>query len=135
MGMAGAGRRLGGPAMLRAILGEELTSRWLVHTATWSMHEVLGPAVIEYGQPALVAEVFPRLLRGDEFWCQGFSEPDAGSDLGSLRATARRDGGTWVLNGEKLWTSFAHHASRCVILARTGPAGSASVASARSSST
>jgi alkylation response protein AidB-like acyl-CoA dehydrogenase len=117
---------LGGPPTLRAILGEELTGRWLVHTATWSMHEVLGPAVIEYGQPSLVTEVFPRLLRGDEFWCQGFSEPDAGSDLGSLRTTARRDGGSWVLNGEKLWTSFAHHASRCVVLARTGAPGSGS---------
>jgi len=117
---------LGGSTVLRAVLGEELTGRGLVHTATWSMHEVLGPAVIEYGEPSVVGEVFPRLLRGDEFWCQGFSEPDAGSDLGSLRATARRAGDTWVLNGEKLWTSFAHHASRCVVLARTGEPGSGS---------
>jgi alkylation response protein AidB-like acyl-CoA dehydrogenase len=117
---------LGGSTVLRAVLGEELTSRGLVHTTTWSMHEVLGPAVIEYGEPSLVSEVFPRLLRGDEFWCQGFSEPDAGSDLGSLRTTARREGDRWVLNGEKLWTSFAHHASRCVVLARTGAPGSGS---------
>jgi alkylation response protein AidB-like acyl-CoA dehydrogenase len=117
---------LGGSSVLRAVLGEELTSRGLVHTATWSMHEVLGPAVIEYGQPSVVSEVFRRLLRGDEFWCQGFSEPDAGSDLGSLRTTARRQGDMWVLNGEKLWTSFAHHASRCVVLARTGGPGSGS---------
>src|SRR6202453_3719855 len=81
---------LGGSPELRAVLGEELTSRGLVHTTTWTMLEVLGPAVIEYGHPDLVAEIFPRLLRGDETWCQGFSEPDAGSDLGSLRTTARR---------------------------------------------
>jgi alkylation response protein AidB-like acyl-CoA dehydrogenase len=90
------------------------------------MHEVLGPAVIEFGPPDLVADVFPRLLRGEEFWCQGFSEPDAGSDLGSLRTTATSSGDGWVINGEKLWTSFAHHASRCVVLARTGPPGSGS---------
>lgn len=117
---------LGGSPALRAVLGEELTSRGLVHTTAWSMHEVLGPAVIEFGQPDRVAGIFPRLLRGDEFWCQGFSEPEAGSDLGSLRTTARRAGGGWVLNGEKLWTSFAQHASRCVVLARTGPPGSGS---------
>jgi alkylation response protein AidB-like acyl-CoA dehydrogenase len=117
---------LGGSTVLRAVLGEELTGRGLVHTATWSMHEVLGPAVIEYGKPSIVSEILPRLLRGDEFWCQGFSEPGAGSDLGSLRTTARREGHTWVLSGEKLWTSFAHHASRCVVLARTGEPGSGS---------
>jgi alkylation response protein AidB-like acyl-CoA dehydrogenase len=111
---------LGGSPVLRAVLGEELTSRAIVHTAPWSMHEVLGPAVLEFGPPDLVADAFPRLLRGEEIWCQGFSEPDAGSDLGSLRTTATRDGDGWVINGEKLWTSFAHHASRCVVLARTG---------------
>jgi alkylation response protein AidB-like acyl-CoA dehydrogenase len=117
---------IGGSALLRAVLGEELTSRALVHTAPWSMHEVLGPAVIEFGQPDLVADAFPRLLRGDEFWCQGFSEPEAGSDLGSLRTTARRTDDGWVINGEKLWTSFAQHATRCVVLARTGEPGSGS---------
>lgn len=114
----------GGTPLLRAVLGEELVSRALVHTSSWSMHEVLGPAVARFGRAEIVAEIFPKLLRGEEFWCQGFSEPDAGSDLGSLRTTARphRDG--WVLNGEKLWTSFAHHATRCVVLARTGQPGS-----------
>jgi alkylation response protein AidB-like acyl-CoA dehydrogenase len=115
---------LGGSPVLRAVLGEELTSRALVHTTCWSMHEVLGPTVAEFGPPELIEDIFPALLRGDEFWCQGFSEPDAGSDLGSLRTTARQQGDGWVINGEKLWTSFAHHATRCVVLARTGPAGS-----------
>ena len=115
---------LGGSPILRAVLGEELTSRALVHTTSWSMHEVLGPAVAEFGRPEIVEDIFPRLLRGEEFWCQGFSEPEAGSDLGSMRTTARprRDG--WVINGEKLWTSWAHHATRCIVLARTGGAGS-----------
>jgi alkylation response protein AidB-like acyl-CoA dehydrogenase len=116
----------GGSVLCRAVLGEELTSRALVHTTSWSMHEVLGPAVLEYADPDLVGEVFPRLLCGDEMWCQGFSEPEAGSDLGSLRTTATAIDGGWVINGEKLWTSFAQHASRCVVLARTGPPDSGS---------
>jgi alkylation response protein AidB-like acyl-CoA dehydrogenase len=115
---------LGGSPMLRAVLGEELTGRALVHTASWSMHEVLGPAAAKFGRPELIEEIFPRLLRGDEFWCQGFSEPEAGSDLGSLRTTAIRQGDGWLITGEKLWTSFAQHATRCIVLARTGEQGS-----------
>jgi alkylation response protein AidB-like acyl-CoA dehydrogenase len=118
---------LGGSPILRAVLGEELTGRALAHTTSWSMHEVLGPAVAEFGRPEVVEEMFPRLLRGDEFWCQGFSEPGAGSDLGSLRTSARAHGDDWLLNGEKLWTSFAQHATRCVVLARTGEPGSRGV--------
>src|ERR1700678_1011498 len=81
---------LGGSPLYRAVLGEELTGRGLVHSAAYSMTEVLGPAVIEYASASLAAEVVPPMLRGDEAWCQGFSEPEAGSDLGSLRTTAIR---------------------------------------------
>jgi alkylation response protein AidB-like acyl-CoA dehydrogenase len=113
---------LGGSPLFRAVLGEELTGRGLVHSAAYSMTEVLAPAVIEYAEPSLSAAVVPPMLRGDETWCQGFSEPEAGSDLGSLRTTAGRDGEGWVLRGQKLWTSWAHHAARCIVLARTeGP--------------
>jgi alkylation response protein AidB-like acyl-CoA dehydrogenase len=117
---------LGGSPIFRAVLGEELTVRGLVHSAAYSMTEVLGPAVAHFGSPELVASVFPPLLRGDELWCQGFSEPDAGSDLGSLRTTAELDGTDWVITGQKLWTSWAHHASRCIVLARTEGPGSGS---------
>ncbi len=113
---------LGGSPLFRAVLGEELSGRGLVHSAAYSMTEVLAPAVIEYASTSLSAEVVPPMLRGDEGWCQGFSEPEAGSDLGSLRTTAVRDGEFWVLRGQKLWTSWAHHAARCIVLARTeGP--------------
>jgi alkylation response protein AidB-like acyl-CoA dehydrogenase len=113
---------LGGSPLLRAVLGEELTGRGLVHSATYSMTEVLGPAVIKYASGSLAAKVVPPMLRGDELWCQGFSEPEAGSDLGSLRTTAVKDEDTWVIRGQKLWTSWAHHAARCIVLARTeGP--------------
>jgi alkylation response protein AidB-like acyl-CoA dehydrogenase len=111
---------LGGSAQLRAVLGEELTWRALVHSAAFSMTEVLGPAVAAFATLELASAVLPPMLRGDELWCQGFSEPEAGSDLGSLRTTARPDGNDWVLNGQKLWTSWAHHAARCIVLARTG---------------
>lgn len=117
---------LGGSALFRAVLGEELTGRGLVHSAAYSMTEVLGPAVLHYASPSMGAEVLPPLLRGDELWCQGFSEPEAGSDLGSLRTTAVWDENAWVINGQKLWTSWAHHASRCILLARTEGPGTGS---------
>jgi alkylation response protein AidB-like acyl-CoA dehydrogenase len=84
------------------------------------MPEVLGPAVVAFGSPDLSAEVVPLMLSGTELWCQGFSEPEAGSDLGSLRTVARPADDGWKITGQKLWTSWAHHAARCVVLARTG---------------
>jgi alkylation response protein AidB-like acyl-CoA dehydrogenase len=109
---------LGGNPLFRAVLGEELTVRRLVHSAAFSMTEVLGPAVVRFA-PELAGTVLTPMLRGDELWCQGFSEPNAGSDLGSMSTVARQVGNDWVLTGQKLWTSWAHHASRCVVLART----------------
>lgn len=108
----------GGSPLLRAVLGEELTWRGIVHSAAFSMTEVLGPAVVRFA-PALGAQVVPALLRGDEWWCQGFSEPEAGSDLGALRTKATPQGDSWLITGQKLWTSWAHHASRCIVLARS----------------
>jgi alkylation response protein AidB-like acyl-CoA dehydrogenase len=110
---------LGGTPLYRAVLGEELTSRALVHTAAFSMPEVLGPAVVRFASQDIARAAIPRLLRGDELWCQGFSEPEAGSDLGSLKTRAVQDGNDWVITGQKLWTSWAHHATRCIVLART----------------
>lgn len=110
---------LGGPAMLRAVVGEEVVGRGLAEPGPYSMLEVLAPTMIDYAPPELAAEMVPRLLSGREQWCQGFSEPGSGSDLASLSTRATPDGDTWIVNGQKVWTSFAQYSTRCVLLTRT----------------
>ena len=112
---------LGGPAILRAVLGEEVTARGLAEPGVYSMVEVLAPTMISYASPSLAAEMVPLLLNGEEQWCQGFSEPGAGSDLASLSTRAVRRGPDWVVTGQKVWTSLAQYAQRCVLLTRTAP--------------
>lgn len=113
---------LGGPAMLRAVVGEEVVGRRLVEPGPYSMLEVLAPTMIDYAPPELAAEMLPKLLSGEEQWCQGFSEPGSGSDLASLSTRATPRGDQWVINGQKVWTSFAQFSHRCILLTRTGDA-------------
>ncbi|WP_420750088.1 acyl-CoA dehydrogenase family protein [Rhodococcus sp. O3] len=112
---------LGGDAVLRAVLGEEVATRDLAEPGIYSMIEVLAPTMISYARPELAAEMVPLLLSGREQWCQGFSEPGSGSDLASLSTRAVQRGDEWVINGQKVWTSLAQYASRCVLLTRTAP--------------
>jgi alkylation response protein AidB-like acyl-CoA dehydrogenase len=117
---------LGGSPMLRTELGAALAERDLADPGLFSLIEVLAPTLIDFASPALAAEVVPALLSGAEMWCQGFSEPDNGSDLAALSCRAAPDGdaetaSTWVINGQKVWTSLAQYSDRCVLLTRTGP--------------
>jgi alkylation response protein AidB-like acyl-CoA dehydrogenase len=111
---------LGGSSLLRAYLGEALTLQDLVEPGIYSMAETLVPTMIDYAPPDLAATMVPRLLRGDETWCQGFSEPGTGSNLAALscRAVPTDDG--WHVTGQKLWTSLAQYSQHCILLARTG---------------
>lgn len=113
---------LGGSTLCRAYLGEALAGRGLVEAGIYSMTEVLAPTMIDHARPELAATMVPRLLRGDETWCQGFSEPDTGSNLGALACRATPTEGGWRVNGQKVWTSLAQYAQRCVLLVRTGSA-------------
>ena len=81
--------------------------------------------MLDYAPSDLAAEMVPRVLRGDETWCQGFSEPGAGSGLASLACRATRTDHGWEVNGQKVWTSLAQYAQRCVLLTRTGTPESA----------
>jgi alkylation response protein AidB-like acyl-CoA dehydrogenase len=82
---------------------------------------LIGPTLIAFGSAVQQQRFLPSILRGEEFWCQGYSEPNAGSDLANVQTKARRDGDTWVIDGQKVWTSLADIADWCFALCRTNP--------------
>src|SRR5271166_1115337 len=82
---------------------------------------MVGPVMIAFGSEAQQKRFLPRIANLDDWWCQGFSEPGAGSDLASLRTAAKREGDHYIVNGQKIWTSTAHNADWCFVLVRTNP--------------
>jgi alkylation response protein AidB-like acyl-CoA dehydrogenase len=101
------------------VVNEELARIRAPHPIGLIGLEVVGPSIGRFGTPAQRTQLLPSLLSGEDIWCQGFSEPGAGSDLASLTTRAVRDGDDFVVTGQKVWTSWAHKASWCALVART----------------
>lgn len=80
---------------------------------------MLGPVLMAFGTPEQKEKYLPKIVSAEDWWCQGYSEPGAGSDLASLNTQAVLDGDDYVINGTKIWTTYAHHANRCFCLVRT----------------
>jgi alkylation response protein AidB-like acyl-CoA dehydrogenase len=104
----------------QVILAEEMWAAGEPRGAQYMNVNWIGPTLMRYGSEAQKARYLPPMARGDAIWCQGFSEPDAGSDLASLRTRAERDGDVYRVTGQKIWTSYAGLAETCFLLARTG---------------
>ncbi len=109
----------GATLMQQAIFQEELALAEAPHLIGTIGLSLVGPTIIAMGTEEQKARYLPKILSGEEIWCQGFSEPNAGSDLAAVGTKAVRDGDDFVVNGQKIWTSFAHIADWCLLLVRT----------------
>jgi alkylation response protein AidB-like acyl-CoA dehydrogenase len=101
------------------ILAEEMWAAGEPRGGQYMNVNWIGPTLMRYGSPAQQQQYIPPMARGETLWCQGFSEPEAGSDLASLRTRAELNGDTYAVNGQKIWTSYAGEADTCFLLART----------------
>jgi alkylation response protein AidB-like acyl-CoA dehydrogenase len=111
----------GAPPSFQAILYEELAAvQAPTHVGVIGLN-MAGPTIIAHGTEEQKARYLQPLLAADEIWCQGFSEPDAGSDLAAARTRAERRGDVYVVNGQKVWSSFAHIADFCILVTQSDP--------------
>jgi alkylation response protein AidB-like acyl-CoA dehydrogenase len=113
----------GRPAVDRLIIGEELIAAGAPIAAMWFADRQMGPSLIAYGRPDQQEAFLPGMLSGETTWCIGMSEPNAGSDLAGLKTQADRDGDEYVINGQKIWTSFGAVADYCYVICRTSNDG------------
>ena len=113
------GRNL--PITQQMIFHEEYVRAGGPNRVNFFGEELLGPTLMAFGTDEQKQRFLPKILRSEEFWCQGFSEPDAGSDLANVKTTAVLDGDEWVVNGQKVWTSLGHIADWCFVVCRTDP--------------
>ena len=109
----------GASLMQQVIWSEEYTRAQAPVRVSHIAEHLLAPTVIAFGTPEMQERFLPPILRGDERWCQGYSEPNAGSDLANVQTKAVLDGDEWVINGQKVWTSLAQWAQWCFVIART----------------
>jgi alkylation response protein AidB-like acyl-CoA dehydrogenase len=103
------------------VLAEEFARAKAPMRADFFGDTLVGPTILQWGTEEQKREFLPKILRGEMRWCQGFSEPNSGSDLASLKTSAVLDGDEWVINGQKVWTTGGHHADYCFLLTRTDP--------------
>ncbi len=111
------------PPIERLIVAEEMIARGAPIAASWFADRQMGPALITYGTAEQQRLYLPGMLAGETTWCIGMSEPNAGSDLASLKTSAVLDGDEWVINGQKIWTSFGEVADYCYLICRTSHEG------------
>ena len=107
--------------MQGVVLSEEFARYKAPLRADFFGDTLVGPTILQWGTEEQKKEFLPRILNGTMRWCQGFSEPNSGSDLASLKTSAILDGDEWVINGQKVWTTGGHHADYCFLLTRTDP--------------
>ncbi len=103
------------------ILGEEMWQIGEPRSSQYMNVNWVGPTIMRYGTPEQKQLHLPPIARGEAFWCQGFSEPEAGSDLVALRTLALRQGDDYVVNGSKIWTSYCNYAQYCFLVVRSDP--------------